>query len=125
MLVHVDRQQARAILGAMRHVATNGSRTPPTDMARRTIAAAARTVFPDAKNVAAEDATACGPRDLAAVLCLEDQAMWAVRFLAVTALVDGMLDTDKIGVVLAFAAALHVRELYLTQLSEAAKGNLP
>ncbi len=123
MLVHVDRHQARAILGAMRHVATIGRRTPPTDMARRTIAAAARTVFPDA-NVALEDATACVPRDLAAVLCHEDQAMWAVRFLAVMALVDGILDTDKIEAVLDYAAALHARELYLTQLSEAAKGNL-
>jgi hypothetical protein len=50
--------------------------------------------------------------------------MWAVRFLAVMALADGILDKEKIALVLDYAATLDVREGYLMQLSEAAKGNL-
>ena len=50
--------------------------------------------------------------------------MWIVRFLAVIALVDGLLDRDKIALVLTFAATLGVNEAYLKQLFEAANGNL-
>ena len=53
------------------------------------------------------------------------QAMWAVRFLAVIALVDGLLDKGKIDLVLEYAAALHVRDAYLAQLSASVNGNLP
>ena len=108
----------------MRQVATTSDRTPLTEMAHQAIAAAARIVFHDA-DFALRHSPTYNPGDLAAVLTHELHAMWAVRFLAVMAVVDGILDKERIGLVREYAATLDVREAYLTQLSEAANGNLP
>jgi hypothetical protein len=123
MLVQVTREEARAILGAMRNVAMTGGSTRLTDIAHRAIGSASRIVFHETA-FQAEHCAVLGPRDLAAVLSNERHAVWAVRFLAVMALVDGLLEKDKIIVVLEYAAALDVREAYLRQLSEAATGGL-
>jgi hypothetical protein len=124
MLVNVNRDQARAILCAMRQVATAGNRNHLTDAAHRAITSASQVVF-HAPEFAAEGHTTPTPHDLACILADNVQAMWAVRFLAVIALVDGVLDKEKIALVLQYAAALDVDEAYLTQLSQAVNGNLP
>ena len=95
MLVQLDRKQARAILGSIRQVATRVDKTPLTDLACRTITAAARVVFDDIECAAPHYGT-CSPRNLATVLFREPQALWAVRFLAVMALADGILDRDTL-----------------------------
>jgi hypothetical protein len=123
MLVQVDREQARAILGAMRQVATTGERISLTDISHRAIAAASRIVFHDMDFVV-QHCPPCGPRELATVLSRELQAMWGVRFLAVMALADGVLDKDKVDLALEYAAVLDVREAYLKQLLASAHGNL-
>ncbi|HEU4683113.1 MAG TPA: hypothetical protein VFS39_01245 [Nitrospira sp.] len=124
MLIHVDHEQARAMLGVMRYVTTAGGKTRLTDLGHRTVASAARHLFNE-PDFQMEQGPPFLPRDLTAILSNEDQVMWAVRLLAVTALADGVLDRDKIGLVLDYAAALDVREAYLRQLSEARAGNLP
>jgi hypothetical protein len=124
MLVQVNDEQARAILGAMRQVATAEGNTPLSGIAHRTLASASHVLF-RASSFSVEDSPSCNPADLATVLSDEHQAMWAVRFLAVMALVDGTLDKVKIALVLKYADALEVHEAYLKQLSEAVKGHLP
>ena len=124
MLVQVTHAQAQAILGAMRQVGTTGGTTNLSEMTRRTITSASQVLFSETE-FWVEHCLTFSPRDLATVLSTELQAMWAVRFLAVTALAEGILDKEKIALVLDYAAALDVREAYLRQLSEAAAGNLP
>jgi hypothetical protein len=123
MLVKVDREQARAILDAMRQVATTGDRTSLTDIAHRAIASASRIVFHETELFARNRPT-FGPRALATILTDELQSMWAVRFLAVMALVDGVLEKDKLDLALEYAAVLDVHEPYLEQLHESMRGNL-
>lgn len=124
MLIEATADQARAILGAMCNVATTGQTTTPTEITDRTIASACRIVFRHRESLVRRS-PATGPRDLTAALHDERQALWAVRFLTVTALADGVLDRKKIALVLQYAATLDVDEGYLRQLSEAANGHLP
>src|SRR6476646_810623 len=105
MLVHVNGEQGRAILGAMRRVATAGNKTSLTDRAHRAITAASHVVFHES-DFPAEHCPTLTPRDLATLFSNERQTMWAVRFLAVMARVDGVLDKDKIALVLECAAVL-------------------
>ena len=101
----------------------DGGKTDLSEMTRRTITSASQVLFSETE-FWVEHCLTFSPRDLATVLSTELQAMWAVRFLAVTALAEGILK-EKIALVLDYAAALDVREAYLRQLSEAAAGNLP
>src|SRR5262249_52509842 len=48
----------------------------------------------------------------------------AVKYLAIMALVDGVLDPDKLKRVLEYARALDVEANYLTELVEAASGHM-
>jgi len=123
MLVEVDRDQAKAMLGAMRHVATAGDLSSLTDAGYRALESASRVVF-RAADFKVENLPVITPQILVGTLADSVQATWAVRFLAVMALVDGKLDEEKIAHVLDYAAALTVRERYLTQLSKAVEGNL-
>ena len=123
MLVQANHEQARAILGAMRQVGTTGDKNDLSDMTRRTIASASQVLFKE-RDFRVEHCLTFSPQDLATVLSNE-QAIWAVRFLAITAFADGIVDKEKIALVLDYAATLDVRETYLRQLSEAAAGNLP
>jgi hypothetical protein len=124
MLVEVNHDEARAMLRAMRHVATVGSRNCLTDAGYRALVSASRFAF-HVSEFTIEELPAITPRGLALALANEIQAMWAVRFMTVMALVDGALDKGKIALVLELAAGLHVRETYLMQLSEAVEGHLP
>jgi hypothetical protein len=108
----------------MRQVATDGGRSSLTAAGSSVLAVAARYVFNEA-GLADEELSAISPKGLAGKLRDEAQAMWAARFLAVMALVDGVLDSDRIALVLEYATALGARQAYLTQLGEAVRGNLP
>ena len=123
MLVQATPEEARAILGAMLNVATTGGTSRFTDIAHGAIASASRIVFPET-DFQVEHCSAVSPRALTAVLSDGHHALWAVRFLAIMALVDGLIEKEKIALVLEYAAALDVGEAYLRQLSEAARGNL-
>ena len=107
MLVQANREQARAIAGTMRVVATTGKRDGLTEIAHRAITSASRVAF-HGSQLSIDDCPTITAQDLAHVLADQAQAMWTIRFLAVTALVDGILDKDKIAVVLAYAETLGV-----------------
>lgn len=119
MLITASPAETFAILGAMRDVAA-----PPSPADRASIEAAYRYIF---RGVAPLDVDALPPTPpdaLARALATPDLAREALRFLAVMALVDGVIDEAKIARVLGYASALGVREHYLRQLAQAAAGRL-
>jgi hypothetical protein len=121
MLIQANREEADAILGAMRQVATENDRRPLSETGASALNAAARYVFrlnEDLRILALPSVT---PADLAAILTTQDQRAAACRFLAVTPLLDGRLDAAKIEVFLRYADALAIREDYVGQLAESVR----
>lgn len=120
----VGRGQSEAILGAMRQVAlANGRPLSHSDTA--SIMAAARYLLRrhDVTDLGA--LPAIEPVDLVAALKTNHAlAVEAVKYLAIMAMVDGVLDGDKLHRVLSYARALDVEENYLTQMVEAASGHM-
>jgi hypothetical protein len=94
MLIEANSDEARAMLRAMCNVGTAGEKVTLTDITHRTIVSACRLVF-DQEETLVQHTPRINPRHLAAALRNERQAVWAVRFLAVTALADGVLDNRK------------------------------
>ncbi len=64
------------------------------------------------------------PAALAQSLGKPELAAYALQLLAVMALVDGVLDGEKIAAVAGYAQALGIEEAYLAELTEAAAGHL-
>ena len=64
------------------------------------------------------------PAALAEALPGPELATYALQLLAVMALVDGVLDSEKIAAVAGYAQALGIEEAYLAELTEAAAGHL-
>jgi hypothetical protein len=116
--------ESDAILGAMRQVALAGGR-PLSHADSASIAAAGHYLLRRADVVDVGTLPAIEPPDLVAVLKGERAlGQEAVKYLAVMALVDGVLDHAKIGRVLEYARALDVEAGYLTDLVEAASGHM-
>ena len=131
MIIRVPVQQSDGILGAMCAVALAHGGGGVSDADRHTIAAAAKIVFgrDGADGASSNDALLeglepCSPERLAAVLPRGDDAMQAVRMLAVMSLVDGRVDPDKTRLVGEYATALDVQETYLGVLAQAARGEI-
>ncbi|MDN5865522.1 MAG: hypothetical protein L0I62_09990 [Gammaproteobacteria bacterium] len=120
MLIQANDTEAGAILGAMRAVATENGRQPLSEASACGLKAAARYVFRLHMNddLRIEALPSVTPSELATALTTPDQRAAACRFLAVTPLVDGLLDHAKIEIFLAYAEALAIREDYVTQLAE-------
>jgi len=122
-LREVGHTEGNAILGAMRQVAQADER-PITDADTASILAAAHYMLrrPDIVDIHALPPTT--PDDLHATLKDREVANEAVKYLAVMALVDGVLDDAKIARVLEYSRALDVEADYLTELVEAASGHM-
>ncbi|HEX8751919.1 MAG TPA: hypothetical protein VF731_00755 [Solirubrobacterales bacterium] len=119
MLLRIPRNQADAILGAMRAIALEHGEDGVTALDRGTIAGAA-TIVLGLDPVDVEALEPVGPERLAAELADREEARQAVRMLAVMALADGVVDAEKIGLVGEYARALDVHEGYLQILAETA-----
>lgn len=119
MLLRVPREQAEAILGAMRAVALEHGAGGVTELDRKTISGAATIVF-GLEPLDPEAIEPVDPEGLAAVLPGREDGEQAVRILAVMSLADGVLDPEKTELVRAYAQALGVSEGYLEILSEVA-----
>src|SRR5688572_23799709 len=119
MLVRVARDEAEAILGAMRAVALEHGEGAVTAMDRETIGAAAAIVL-GLGEVDVDSLDPVDPAGLAAVVPDAEGAEGAVRILAVMSLADGVADAEKTALVRAYAEALGVRDGYLELLSEVA-----
>jgi hypothetical protein len=120
----VGRRQSDAILGAMRQVALAGGHAiSHADSA--SIAAAAHYLLRRGDITDIGTLPAVEPRDLVAALKADRElGREAVKYLAIMALVDGILDTNKLARVLEYARALDVEAGYLTELVEAASGHI-
>ena len=120
----VGHRESDAILGAMRQVALAGGHAI-SHADSVSIAAAGRYLL--RRNDLTDIGTlpAVDPNDLVAALKGHaDLAREAVKYLAIMALVDGVLDHAKVARVLEYARALDVEEDYLTELVEAASGHM-
>ncbi len=78
MLVKVNHEQARALLGAMRTVATVAGKDRLTDISHRALSSASRVLFQAA--ISPESLPSIAPHELNHALTDSVQAMWAVRF---------------------------------------------
>jgi hypothetical protein len=118
----VGRRESDAILGAMRQVALAGGHAiTHADTASITAAAHYLLRRPDLRDI--DTLPAVEPSDLVAALKADRAlAREAVKYLAIMALVDGVLDTDKLARVLDYARALDIEADYLTEMVEAASG---
>ena len=122
MKIGATREEALAILAAMRDV--SGLDRALTEADRASLVAAAHWIFGIADPVDADRLPAGDPATLAAALETSALREEAIRFIAVSAFVDGSLDPAKIRRVLAYAAAVGVEDDYIDEITEAAKGNL-
>jgi hypothetical protein len=118
MLIEVNTAEAKAILGAMRLVATANNRQSLSETGASGLRAAARYVFRLNDDLRIETLPAASPAELASTLTTRDQRAAACRFLAITPLIDGRLDGMKIEIFLKYADALNIREDYVTQLAK-------
>lgn len=124
MIVRVSDAQQRAILGSMTDIALAHGEAGVSDADRFTIDTAARIVLGLADGVPA-DLAPCPPDALARAMDGDEQdAVQAVRMLAVMSLVDGAIDDEKIALVQQYATELNVHEAYLLVLATAAAGEL-
>ena len=119
----VGRRESDAILGAMRQVALAGGRALSyADTA--SILAAGHYLLRRRDLVDLGTLPPVEPADLVAALTERVLAEEAVKYLAVMAMVDGMLDRGKLRRVLEYSRALDIEADYLTDLVEAASGHL-
>lgn len=123
-LIAVSVDQTRAILGAMRDVATAFGRFPLSTAMARSLRSADRHVLGGTGDIDPVRLVAVKPEALAAVLADAAQAELTVRFLSVAALVDGELSRPRISAVLQYAEKLGVRQDYVTELSKSVDGEL-
>jgi hypothetical protein len=116
--------QALAILGAMRNVATGFGRFPFSLASALSLRAADRYALAGKGDVDPVRLNSVEPDALAAVVTDAEMAEMAVRFLSVSALVDGELSRARIDAVLEYAHRLGVRQDYMTELSKSVDGEL-
>ncbi|MEO1225483.1 MAG: hypothetical protein AAFX92_14775 [Pseudomonadota bacterium] len=119
-----DATGADQVLAAMAAVATaNGAAL--SDVDRRMLAGASRYIFGQGTPfdvTALPDST---PEGLASALTGTDLAQDTARMLAIMALVDGKLDTDRIDSVFAYADALDMHDPYMKLLRMSIDGDEP
>ena len=119
----VGQRESDAILGAMRQVALAGGQPLSAADTASLLAAGHWLLRREAFDVAA--LPRIEPADLAAVLKGErETAEDAVKYLAVMALVDGVLDEAKLKRVLDYSRTLDIEANYLTEMVEAASGHM-
>jgi tellurite resistance protein len=120
MHIAATSDEARAILGAMQHVASAGSGASAADAA--SVAAAARYIFKlDGPTLTAP----VPPAEIARTLAGKTElAKEAVSFATVMAFVDGKIDNAKLEAVLALASALGVHEDFVDDITRLAQGRL-
>ncbi len=121
MLIQADVAEAKAILGAMRRVATANGRQALSEPCAAGLGSAAQYVFNLGHAIRVEELPDISPVELASRLATREQAEAASRFLAVMPLVDGLLDNAKIDLFLQYADALKIRDDYVTELAEACR----
>jgi hypothetical protein len=120
----IGSRESDAILGAMRQVALAGGR-PLSHADTASLIAAGHWLLRRDQPFDVGTLPGIGPDDLVRSLKGERTlGQEAVKYLAIMALVDSILDHDKIRRVLEYARVLDVEADYLTELVEAASGHM-
>jgi len=123
-LIAATPDQTRAILGAMRDVATASGRFPLSAATVRSLRSAERHILGGKGNADPALLVSVKPEALADVLPDAVQTEMTLRCLSVSALVDGELSRPRIEAVLEYAEGLGVRQDYVTELSKSIDGHL-
>ena len=124
MLPAVSDSDAPAILGALLAIAAVRGRDGVTPADKANIAAVSRYMFRQEVPLDLDHLAPVTPAALAKALPEPELATYALQLLAVMALVDGVLDSEKIAAVAGYAQALGIEEAHLAELTEAAAGHL-
>jgi hypothetical protein len=114
----VSPQQAAVIVRAASTVVTTGGTTPLSAADHRGITSAMATVFGETSVPDVDTLELVSSGELVRVLEGRDIRLNLVRVLAVLALLDGMVEKGKIGLVLDFASALHVHAEFVDALHQ-------
>jgi hypothetical protein len=115
--------QRFAALRAMATVCTAGGR-PLSEADAVTIAAADAVAFGASGQIEPHGLAPIAPAALATALVEGPQRLAVGRLLCIAALVDGVIDAERIACLGRFATALGLHEQYLVDLAEAAAGHL-
>lgn len=124
MFGHATDEQRLAILGAMAAVCRGGRGRGLSEADALALTAASRIVFRSAEPIEPSLLPMTTPTALAAALPDAALRAGAGQLLAVSALVDGLIDAERIGALQRFATALDLHEQYVLDLTEAARGHL-
>ncbi|MEO8604884.1 MAG: hypothetical protein ABI629_20120 [bacterium] len=124
MLVQLAAAERLALLRAMVVVANGAGRHELSETDIAAIRSVSRIIFSAPDDIDPCALAAITPVELASVLGDDAGAAAAGRLLAVMALFDGVLEADRLAAALRFGAALGLREQYLIDLTEAARGHL-
>jgi hypothetical protein len=121
-IVGATSPQVAAILGAMRAVAETGA--PLSDADIRTLQGASLYLFGQREPLSIAGLKPVAPAALAAAI--DDSALRedALKFVTIMAFVDGRLDRAKIAKVADYGSALGLKEGYLDDITEAARGHV-
>jgi hypothetical protein len=119
----VGPRESDAILGAMRQVALAGGHAL-SHADTTSILAAARYLLRRSELDDIGILPAVPPQDLSAARKDRELREEAIKYLAIMAMVDGVLDHAKLAAVLDYARTLDVEADYLTEMVEAASGHL-
>ncbi len=99
-------------------VVTTGGKTPASPADRRGVASALATVFGAAPVADVEGLSSVTSSELVRVVDDDALRLDLIRVLAVLALLDGVVEKDKIELVLDFASALHVQADFVDALHQ-------
>lgn len=110
--------QIYAILSAMRDVATTQGKQPLSDMQTRSIKAIYKYVFHHQDELEIESLSNISFEQFPTFFTNIDSAEYALRFLIVTAMMDGELEQEKIISVFNYANAIGISPQYLLQLQK-------
>jgi len=124
MLIKLTDDEALPVLGGLRCVATAGGSRSLTSADRRALDAFEQFMLRRDPASDLEGLPNPSPAQLAAAIQGADVRSHVVQFLVVMALVDGIVDRVKIGIVIGYAKALEVDEDAVRQLAELGRGNL-
>ena len=122
MPIATDSRQSRAILAAMRAVAATGAGL--TDADRKSLLAAGHWVLGLKDDIDLQGMPDVSPADLADILRTDELRREAVGFIVVMALVDGVLNKQKLELALSYATGLDVSESFTEELTDALSGQV-
>lgn len=113
------------LLAAMKDIATARGNHPLSSLQYASLKAVYRQVFTHKDPLQFSALPAINPEQFAAMFSDKKKAEYALRFLVVTALMDGEINSAQIHAVFDYAKASHLNPHYLQQLRKTLENDIP